>query len=164
MTVRMGGALTGQDVYQRLYVGSIHFSLTEDDIRQIFEPFGPLDFVNLHKGNGPLLGAVRNLLTAQFTARTIQIQKLADPRAMPSYSKSCNQRASVHLSRSLWFTRYKNAADGKQALEKMNGFDLAGRNVSYYNLVMSVHMFPRQPDLFASYSSRSVSSRRSQAP
>lgn len=25
--------------------------------------------------------------------------------------------------------RYKNAADGKQALEKMNGFDLAGRQV-----------------------------------
>ena len=36
--------------YQRLYVGSLHFSLTEDDVRQIFEPFGPLDFVNLHKG------------------------------------------------------------------------------------------------------------------
>lgn len=41
----------GQElVFQRLYVGSIHFSLTEDDLRQIFEPFGPLDFVNLHKG------------------------------------------------------------------------------------------------------------------
>lgn len=35
--------------YHRLYVGSIHFNLTEDDLKQIFEPFGPLEFVNLHK-------------------------------------------------------------------------------------------------------------------
>ncbi|ORY96849.1 hypothetical protein BCR43DRAFT_492371 [Syncephalastrum racemosum] len=83
----MGGTLTGQDVYQRLYVGSIHFSLTEDDIRQIFEPFGPLDFVNLHK----------------------------DPE--------------TGRSKGYAFIQYKNAADGKQALEKMNGFDLAGRNL-----------------------------------
>ena len=41
---------TQEPTFQRLYVGSIHFSLTEDDLRQIFEPFGPLDFVNLHKG------------------------------------------------------------------------------------------------------------------
>ncbi|CAG8704375.1 8924_t:CDS:10 [Rhizophagus irregularis] len=35
--------------YHRLYVGSVHFNLTEDDLRQVFEPFGPLEFVNLHK-------------------------------------------------------------------------------------------------------------------
>lgn len=34
--------------YHRLYVGSIHFKLTEDDLRQIFEPFGPIDSINLH--------------------------------------------------------------------------------------------------------------------
>ncbi|KAI8149312.1 hypothetical protein BJV82DRAFT_642019 [Fennellomyces sp. T-0311] len=81
----MGG---GQElVFQRLYVGSIHFSLTEEDLRQIFEPFGPLDFVNLHK----------------------------DPE--------------TGRSKGYAFIQYKNAADGKQALEKMNGFDLAGRNL-----------------------------------
>lgn len=42
--------VTTEPLYQRLYVGSLHFSLTENDVRQIFEPFGPLDFVNLHKG------------------------------------------------------------------------------------------------------------------
>ncbi|KAI7866205.1 hypothetical protein BDF14DRAFT_1728935 [Spinellus fusiger] len=73
--------------YQRLYVGSIHFSLTEDDIRQIFEPFGPLDFVNLHK----------------------------DPE--------------TGKSKGYAFIQYKNAEDSKQALEKMNGFELAGRNL-----------------------------------
>lgn len=78
----------GQElVFQRLYVGSIHFSLTEDDLRQIFEPFGPLDFVNLHK----------------------------DPE--------------TGRSKGYAFIQYKNAADGKQALEKMNGFDLAGRQL-----------------------------------
>lgn len=43
--------LSAEPTYQRLYVGSLHFSLTEDDVRQIFEPFGALEFVNLHKGN-----------------------------------------------------------------------------------------------------------------
>lgn len=43
--------VTTEPLYQRLYIDSLHFSLTENDVRQIFEPFGPLDFVNLHKGN-----------------------------------------------------------------------------------------------------------------
>ena len=33
----------------RLYVGSLHFNLTDSDIRQVFEPFGELDFVDLHR-------------------------------------------------------------------------------------------------------------------
>ncbi|KAG8892243.1 hypothetical protein FRC01_014271, partial [Tulasnella sp. 417] len=33
----------------QLYVGSLHFNLTESDIKQVFEPFGELDFVDLHK-------------------------------------------------------------------------------------------------------------------
>ncbi|KAI8365936.1 uncharacterized protein BYT42DRAFT_618387 [Radiomyces spectabilis] len=74
-------------LYQRLYVGSIHFSLTEDDIRQIFEPFGPLEFVNLHM----------------------------DPE--------------TGRSKGFAFVQFKNSNDAKQALEKMNGFELAGRNL-----------------------------------
>jgi RNA recognition motif-containing protein len=42
--------MSTEPTYQRLYVGSLHFSLTDEDVRQIFEPFGALDFVNLHKG------------------------------------------------------------------------------------------------------------------
>ncbi|KAI8097962.1 uncharacterized protein B0P05DRAFT_460906 [Gilbertella persicaria] len=79
--------LSQEPAYQRLYVGSLHFSLTEDDVRQIFEPFGPLDFVNLHKGN------------------------------------------ETGRSKGFGFIQYKNAADAKNALEKMNGFELAGRNL-----------------------------------
>lgn len=33
----------------QLYVGSLHFNLTEGDIKQVFEPFGELEFVDLHK-------------------------------------------------------------------------------------------------------------------
>ncbi|KAF7728082.1 hypothetical protein EC973_006720 [Apophysomyces ossiformis] len=70
---------------QRLYVGSLHFSLTEDDVRQIFEPFGPLEFVDLHK----------------------------DPET----------------GRSKGFAFIQHAKDAKEALNKMNGFEVAGRNL-----------------------------------
>ncbi|KAI8981576.1 hypothetical protein BDB01DRAFT_836293 [Pilobolus umbonatus] len=79
--------VTVEPTYQRLYVGSLHFSLTDDDVRQIFEPFGPLDFVNLHK----------------------------DPE--------------TGRSKGFGFIQYKNSEHAKQALEKMNGFELAGRNL-----------------------------------
>ena len=35
--------------HNRLYVGSLHFNLTESDIKQVFEPFGELEFVDLHR-------------------------------------------------------------------------------------------------------------------
>ncbi|KAI9274197.1 hypothetical protein BY458DRAFT_539490 [Sporodiniella umbellata] len=79
--------VTTEPLYQRLYVGSLHFSLTENDVRQIFEPFGSLDFVNLHKDS------------------------------------------ETGRSKGFGFIQYKHANDAKQALEKMNGFELAGRNL-----------------------------------
>ena len=36
-------------VDSRLYVGSLHFNLSESDIKQVFEPFGELEFVDLHR-------------------------------------------------------------------------------------------------------------------
>lgn len=33
--------------YYRLYVGNLFYNLTADDIRQVFEPFGELAFVDL---------------------------------------------------------------------------------------------------------------------
>ena len=32
----------------QLYVGSLHFNLTKQYIKQVFEPFGELEFVDLH--------------------------------------------------------------------------------------------------------------------
>lgn len=37
--------------WNRIYVGSLPFSLRENDIRQIFEPFGAIDVVDLHFDN-----------------------------------------------------------------------------------------------------------------
>lgn len=35
--------------FHRLYVGNIHFSITEQDLRTVFEPFGELEFTQLQK-------------------------------------------------------------------------------------------------------------------
>jgi RNA-binding protein 39 len=35
--------------FHRLYVGNIHFSITEDDLNEVFEPFGELEFIQLQK-------------------------------------------------------------------------------------------------------------------
>ena len=35
--------------FHRLYVGNIHFSITENDLKNVFEPFGELEFVQLQK-------------------------------------------------------------------------------------------------------------------
>lgn len=33
--------------YHRLYVGNLYYNLTAEDIRQVFEPFGELAFVDM---------------------------------------------------------------------------------------------------------------------
>ena len=35
--------------FHRLYVGNVHFSITENDLKNVFEPFGELEFVQLQK-------------------------------------------------------------------------------------------------------------------
>ncbi|KAL5612024.1 hypothetical protein BROUX41_000413 [Berkeleyomyces rouxiae] len=70
--------------FHRLYVGNIHFNVTEQDLQTVFEPFGDLEFVQLQKDD---------------TGR----------------------------SRGYGFVQFRNADNAREALEKMNGFDLAGR-------------------------------------
>ncbi|KAI6008218.1 hypothetical protein F5J12DRAFT_68040 [Pisolithus orientalis] len=48
----------------RLYVGSLHFNLTESDIRQVFEPFGELAFVDLHRD--PMTGRSKGYAFIQY--------------------------------------------------------------------------------------------------
>ncbi|KTW26337.1 hypothetical protein T552_02822 [Pneumocystis carinii B80] len=81
------GGRQGDAPFHRLYVGNIHFNLTEDDLRQIFEPFGELEFVQLQKEHD--------------TGR----------------------------SRGYGFVQYRDPAQARDALEKMNGFELAGRAI-----------------------------------
>ncbi|KAG5352259.1 hypothetical protein C0989_003007 [Termitomyces sp. Mn162] len=70
-----------------LYVGSLHFNLTESDIKQVFEPFGDLEFVDLHRD--PMTGR----------------------------------------SKGYAFVQYKRVEDARMALEQMEGFELAGRQL-----------------------------------
>jgi RNA-binding protein 39 len=72
--------------FHRLYVGNIHFSITETDLQNVFEPFGELEFVQLQKDD---------------TGR----------------------------SRGYGFVQFRDATQAREALEKMNGFDLAGRPI-----------------------------------
>lgn len=72
--------------FHRLYVGNIHFSITEEDLQNVFEPFGELEFVQLQKDE---------------TGR----------------------------SRGYGFVQFRDPNQAREALEKMNGFDLAGRPI-----------------------------------
>lgn len=72
--------------FHRLYVGNIHFNVTEQDLQAVFEPFGELEFVQLQKDD---------------TGR----------------------------SRGYGFVQFRDAGQAREALEKMNGFDLAGRPI-----------------------------------
>ncbi|CAO3573344.1 unnamed protein product [Mortierella alpina] len=71
----------------RLYVGSVNFDLAEDDLKQVLEPFGPIEFIKLHRD------------------------------------------AETGKSKGFAFVQYKNAEDAKQAMERMNGYELAGRSI-----------------------------------
>lgn len=72
--------------FHRLYVGNIHFNVTEQDLQAVFEPFGELEYVQLQKDD--------------------------------------NGR-----SRGYGFVQFRDAGQAREALEKMNGFDLAGRPI-----------------------------------
>ncbi|KAI0669834.1 splicing factor CC1-like protein [Trametes maxima] len=48
----------------QLYVGSLHFNLTEADIKQVFEPFGELEFVDLHRD--PMTGRSKGYAFVQY--------------------------------------------------------------------------------------------------
>ncbi|KAL1903412.1 Phosphatidylinositol-3-phosphatase SAC1 [Sporothrix stenoceras] len=80
-----GGNATGVP-FHRLYVGNIHFSITESDLRNVFEPFGELEFVQLQKDDSG-------------------------------------------RSRGYGFVQFRDSNQAREALEKMNGFDLAGRPI-----------------------------------
>lgn len=72
--------------FHRLYVGNIYFGVTEGEIIQIFEAFGPIEFADL-------------------------------------------QKEKTGKSKGYCFIQYVNPDDAKTALEKMNGFELAGRKL-----------------------------------
>lgn len=72
--------------FHRLYVGNIHFSITEQDLQNVFDPFGELEFVQL-------------------------------------------QKEEQGRSRGYGFVQFRDPDQAREALEKMNGFELAGRPI-----------------------------------
>ncbi|GAA5874628.1 hypothetical protein JCM8547_003942 [Rhodosporidiobolus lusitaniae] len=70
-----------------LYVGSLNFALTSEDLREVFQPFGELETVELHR----------------------------DP--------------ATGRSKGYCFVKYKRHEDAMTAIEKMNNFQLAGREI-----------------------------------
>lgn len=67
-------------------MGNIHFSITEADLENVFEPFGELEFVQL-------------------------------------------QKEEQGRSRGYGFVQFRDPEQARDALEKMNGFELAGRPI-----------------------------------
>jgi RNA-binding protein 23/39 len=88
--------------FHRLYVGNIHFSITESDLQNVFEPFGELEFVQLQKEEQ---GRSRGYGFVQY---------------VPSF---------YNLVLLLTLDRFRDPNQAREALEKMNGFDLAGRPI-----------------------------------
>ena len=95
-----------RDNYPRLYVGSLHFNLTESDIKQVFEPFGELEFVDLHRD--PMTGRSKGYAFVQYVWFSLALQLRTTNTGI----------------------RYKKSEDARMALEQMEGFELAGRQVS----------------------------------
>jgi CC1-like splicing factor len=48
----------------RLYVGSLHFNITEEDLKSVFVPFGDIEFIDLHKD--PETGRSKGFAFVQF--------------------------------------------------------------------------------------------------
>ncbi|KAF8525155.1 hypothetical protein BU17DRAFT_74541 [Hysterangium stoloniferum] len=63
ISVPSGGSASSHGSMQ-IYVGSLHFNLTESDIKQVFEPFGELDFVDLHRD--PMTGRSKGFCFIQY--------------------------------------------------------------------------------------------------
>jgi RNA-binding protein 39 len=66
--------------FHRLYVGNIHFNVTEQDLQAVFEPFGELEFVQLQKddsGRSRGYGFVQYATTLFFSYLT-QLTSLPD--------------------------------------------------------------------------------------
>ncbi|KAJ6798116.1 RNA-binding protein 39-like [Iris pallida] len=46
-TATGGSGALGAGANRKIYVGNLHFNITEDQLRQVFEPFGPVELVQL---------------------------------------------------------------------------------------------------------------------
>jgi len=64
--------------YHRLYVGSLHFDLTAEDLKQVFAPFGEIEFVDLHRE--PLTGKSKGFCFVQC----VRLRCLSERSSLPA--------------------------------------------------------------------------------
>jgi len=91
----------------RLYVGSLHFNITEDMLRSIFEPFGKIDHMQLMVDMETQRSKGYGFITVRLT-----------PYLLPSIMKILLILLSL---------QFRSSDDAKKAMEQLNGFELAGR-------------------------------------
>ncbi|RWR82267.1 RNA recognition motif domain-containing protein [Cinnamomum micranthum f. kanehirae] len=112
-TASAGGSsgLTGPGVARKLYVGNLHFNMTEDQLRQVFEPFGPVEQVQLPtdmetgqcKGFGFVQFAhLEHAKAAQslngkldIAGRVIKVSAVTDHAGVPDVSLNARSRAML---------------------------------------------------------------------
>lgn len=99
-----GGGHPNQVPFHRLYVGNIHFNVNEEDLRAVFESFGELEFVQLQRDEN------------QRSRGYGFVQYVSSP-------------CSLIFTEAKHSNRFRDAAQAREALEKMNNFDLAGRSI-----------------------------------
>lgn len=83
----------------RLYVGSLHYNITEEDLRAVFSPFGEIEFINIH----------------------------IDPET--NRSKGFGFVQLIEFLPTSNSIRYKRGDDAKKAMQNLNGLELAGRQL-----------------------------------
>ena len=69
--------------FHRLYVGNIHFNVTEQDLQAVFEPFGELEFVQLQKDEQ---GRSRGYGFVQYVTRVLNPSPLS-PQYQPNLTR-----------------------------------------------------------------------------
>ncbi|KAH8273592.1 hypothetical protein KR018_002671 [Drosophila ironensis] len=104
----------------RLYVGSLHFNITEDMLRGIFEPFGKIDAIQLIMDTETGRSKGYGFITVGSTVKQSLLQYI------------------TYLF--LFQLQYHNAEDAKKALEQLNGFELAGRLMKVGNVTERLDM------------------------
>lgn len=96
--------IQGGPIEARIYAGNIHFGVAENELQQIFESFGEIEFVNLQREP---TGKSKGYAFIQYVLGVYIF--LFFPTN--------------------FFHRYKDKSAAEQALQSMNGFMLAGRPI-----------------------------------
>lgn len=111
----------------RLYVGSLHFNITEDMLRGIFEPFGKIDNIQLIMD--PETGRSKG-----YGFITVSVLKIISFLNLMFYV----------------IFQFHNCDDAKKALEQLNGFELAGRPMKVGNVTERLDLQQQGPSILDS--------------